>query len=111
MSNTPQSYVVDRDIVNTPIPANGILSQTLWEDDNIKILLFAFDTGQELSQHTASIPAIIHIIKGEATVGFGDAEPIKAAPGFFGYMQAQLPHSVYALSPMLMVLQMMKIPA
>ncbi len=108
MSQTPRSYVVDPDITNTPIPENGILSKTLWEDDSIKILLFAFDTGQELSQHTASIPAIIQIIKGDATVGLGDEAPIPAPTGFFCYMEAQLPHSVYATSPMLMILQMLK---
>lgn len=108
MSEAPRAYVIDPEILNTTIPENGILSKTLWEDDSIKILLFAFDTGQELSQHTASIPAIIQIIKGSATVGLADATPIPAPAGFFCYMEAKLPHSVYATSPMLMILQMLK---
>jgi hypothetical protein len=37
-----------------PIPARGILSQTLSHEGDIEFLLFAFATGEQLSEHTAS---------------------------------------------------------
>ena len=46
----------------------------------IEFLLFAFAAGEQLSEHTAARPAIIHILEGEGEliVG-GDAYP--ARPG------------------------------
>ena len=37
------------------IPENGILSRTLYNDDHVKILVFGFAAGQELSAHTPPI--------------------------------------------------------
>ena len=53
-------------------PADGILSRTLFQDDLIKAVVFGFGQGQELSEHTASKPAMLYFVKGEATVGLGD---------------------------------------
>ena len=47
------------------IPVDGILSRTLHEDEQVKVVLFGFGVGQELSEHTASMPAILHIVQGE----------------------------------------------
>lgn len=40
----------------TEIPADGTLSRTLYRDEHVKVVLFAFDAGQELSEHTAARP-------------------------------------------------------
>jgi len=37
-------------------PAKGILSRTLFNDEKLKVVLFGFAQGEELSEHTASIP-------------------------------------------------------
>ena len=36
------------------IPDNGILSRTLFADDELKAVIFGFDVGQELSEHAAA---------------------------------------------------------
>ena len=41
------------------IPPDGILTRTLYDDEQVKVILFGFDAGQELSEHTASMPAIL----------------------------------------------------
>lgn len=48
-------------------PDDGILTRTLFNDDDVKTVIFGFGTGEELSEHTASMPAILHFIQGEAT--------------------------------------------
>ena len=53
-------------------PADGILSKTIYQDDQIKAVVFGFGQGQELSEHTASKPAMLTFVKGEAVVGLGD---------------------------------------
>ena len=53
-------------------PAQGILSRTIHNDEQLKAVVFGFDQGQELTEHTASKPAILQIIRGEATLTLGD---------------------------------------
>lgn len=89
------------------IPKDGITSRALYADDKTRVVIFGFDQGQELSEHTASMPAIIHVLKGEAAVTLG-AEPHEASAGFWAYMPANLPHSLTAKTPMVMLLTMLK---
>ena len=69
--------------------------------------LFGFATGEELSEHTASMPAIIQIIKGEASLTIGN-EAISGQPGTWIHMAAKTPHSVKAESPAVMLLTLLK---
>src|ERR1039458_6134208 len=59
-------HVYVRDIRElAKVPENGILSQTLQNDDRTKVILFGFAAGQELSAHTAPFPATLIFLKGE----------------------------------------------
>ena len=49
-----------------PIPENGILSRTLFNDQALKVVAFGFSAGQELSVHTAPMAAVLYFVKGEA---------------------------------------------
>jgi len=53
-------------------PEDGILTRTLFNDDDVKAVIFGFGQGEELSEHTASMPAMLHFIQGEATLTLGD---------------------------------------
>jgi len=90
-----------------PIPADGILSRTLHNDDHVKVVLFGFAPGQELSAHTAPMAASIQFVSGEAklTLG-GDTHEVKA--GAFVFMPPQLPHGIMAKTPVVMLLAMYK---
>lgn len=89
------------------IPPDSILSRTFYEDEQLKAIVFAFAAGQELSEHTASHPAIIHILRGEADLTLG-GDPRPGAPGAWIHMAAHLPHSVLARTPVIMLLLMLK---
>jgi quercetin dioxygenase-like cupin family protein len=94
-------------LIEVEIPEHGIISRTLYQDDSTKVVLFGFDAGQELSEHTASVPAIIHILKGEGSLTLKtDTQP--AQPGTWAYMPANLPHSVVARTPLTMLLVMLR---
>ena len=41
------------------VPQKGILSHTLYNDEQAKIILFGFAAGEELTSHTAPMPATI----------------------------------------------------
>lgn len=106
----PQVYThISNLAAQVDIPADGILSRTLYDDGQLKVVIFAFDVGQELSEHTAAVPAILEIIEGEAQLTLGE-DAVAAASGTWVHLAARLPHSVYAKTPVRMLLTMLKAP-
>ena len=101
------NYVAIENLLNElEIPKDGTLSRTLHRDDRVKVVLFGFAGGQELSQHTASVPAMIEILSGEARVTL-DGEEKELSGGSWVFMEANLPHAVYAKSDVVMLLTML----
>ena len=90
----------------TDIPADSIVSRTVYSDDDTKVILFGFAPGQELSEHTAAKPALLHFLRGEADLTLGE-EAAAAQPGAFVHMAAHLPHSVYARTEVVMLLTLL----
>lgn len=88
-------------------PSDGILSRTIYQDDQIKAVIFGFGQGQELSEHTASKPAMLLFVKGEAVVGLGD-DVKDAGAGTWVHMSPGLKHSIKAKTPVVMLLVLLK---
>ncbi|MDR7420107.1 MAG: cupin domain-containing protein [Armatimonadota bacterium] len=88
-------------------PADSIVSRTIYKDERVKAVLFAFAPGQELSEHTASTAAIIHVLRGEARLTLG-RDVRDAAAGTWVRMPPQLPHSLLAKTPVLMLLLLLQ---
>jgi quercetin dioxygenase-like cupin family protein len=89
------------------IPADSILSRTILDTPALKWVLFHFAAGQELSEHTAAMPAVIQIVSGEARLTLGETVH-EATPGTAVYMPAHLRHAVHAHTPLVMLLQLIK---
>jgi quercetin dioxygenase-like cupin family protein len=89
------------------VPANGILSRTLYQDDHVKVILFGFAEGQELSAHTAPFKAAVHILEGKATLTLG-RDTMEAGPGTWVMMEPKLEHGIKALTQVKMLLTMQK---
>ena len=101
------SSVVYQDLVaEAPVPARGILSQTLSNEGGVELVLFAFAAGEQLSEHTAARPAIIHILSGEADLTL-DAESYAAAAGTWARMPANTRHAIVARTPLVMALYLL----
>lgn len=90
-------------------PPDGILSRAIFQDDQIKAVIFGFGAGQELSEHTATKPAMLFFVRGEATVGLGD-EAQEARAGTWVHMAAGLKHSIRAKTPTVLLLILLKGP-
>ena len=103
------SYKVIYELKNEigEIPDDSIISKTIQNDDDIKVVLFGFSENQELSEHTAAMPAIIEIIEGEMTIQLA-GEIITGKPSTWIHMPANLPHSLTAKSRSLMLLTLLK---
>ena len=88
-------------------PRDGTLSRTIYQDDRLKVVLFGFGAGQELSEHTASTPAIMHFLEGEAEITLGGDSRLASA-GSWVHMAPALPHSIRAKTPVVMLLSLLK---
>jgi quercetin dioxygenase-like cupin family protein len=102
----PGYEVIESLTKSVDIPKDGTLSRTIHRDDHVKIVLFGFAGGQELSQHTASVPAIIEIVLGDVRVTL-DGEEKELSSGSWIFMEANLPHAVYARTDVVMLLTML----
>ena len=89
------------------VPADGILTRTLHDDEQLKIVLFGFSASQELSEHTSSLPAIMHFLSGVADVSLG-SDCTSAQAGTWIHMTPQTPHRIVALEPTMMLLTLVK---
>ena len=88
-------------------PADGTLSRTIFQDKRLKVVLFSFSAGQELSEHTASTPAIMHFLTGESDVTLGP-DKVVANAGTWIHRPPQLPHSIRTNTPVVMLLSLLK---
>ena len=103
---TPYTHFLDVASEAQP-PEQGILSRSIYNDDRIKAVVFGFGQGQELSEHTASKPAMLFFVKGEAVVCLGD-DVKDAGPGIWVHMPPGLKHSIKAKTPVVMLLVLLK---
>jgi len=101
------TYFDDVQALLPEIADDSIISRTYLDDENVKGILFGFAAGQELSEHTASRPAILHFLSGEAELTLGP-DTMAAKPGTWVHMPANLPHSIAARTPVVMILLMVR---
>src|SRR6516164_10593387 len=91
----------------TRFAPNGIVSRTLLRTENMRVVLFGFAEGQELTEHTSTQHALIQILSGECEFMLdGQAHSLKA--GDFLYMPPNLPHAVKAARQFSMLLTLAK---
>ena len=88
-------------------PDEGILTRTLYNGDDLKLVLFGFAAGEELSEHTASLPAVLHFLEGQATLTL-EQDSIAAGPGTWVHMPPGMKHSIITQAPTVMVLLLLK---
>jgi quercetin dioxygenase-like cupin family protein len=93
-------------VAESPIPARGILSQTLSDEAGVRLVLFSFAAGEELSEHTAARPAIVHILHGEGELVVG-GRSYPARLGSWLRMAARTPHTLRARTDMVMALYLL----
>ena len=89
------------------IPPEGTLSRTVHRDDHVKVIVFAFDTGQELSEHKAGTAATVVVTRGRLTFTL-DGETFPLGEGGFVHMAPGAPHALRAEEPTVMLLHLLR---
>lgn len=85
----------------------SIVSKTIVEKKTGTVTLFAFDKGQNLSEHTAPFDALVLVIEGEGEVIL-NGKPNSVKSGNMIIMPANIPHAVNAVEQFKMLLVMIK---
>jgi quercetin dioxygenase-like cupin family protein len=86
----------------------AIVSRVLVKQPAGSVTLFAFDAGQELSEHTTPFNALVQVLDGELDVTIGGT-PHRVGPGEVILMPANVPHALRAPVRFRMLLTMLRL--
>jgi quercetin dioxygenase-like cupin family protein len=89
--------------------AGAVVSRTLAKTRGGSVTLFAFDAGQELSEHTAPFDAFVQVLDGEAELVVG-GRSVPARVGETVLMPKGIPHAVKATTRFKMLLTLVREP-
>lgn len=85
----------------------AIVSKTVIDKAAGNVTFFAFAGGQGLSEHTAPFDAFVQVLEGEVLITISGTEyRLKGGEGII--MPANQPHALRALTPLKMLLTMIK---
>ena len=87
--------------------AGSIVSRAIARSKGGSLTLFAFDAGQELSEHTAPFDAFVQVLDGAVELTIG-GEHVPARAGETVLMPAGVPHAVRAAERFKMLLSMVR---
>jgi quercetin dioxygenase-like cupin family protein len=87
--------------------SGSVVSRQITKAESGNVTLFAFDKGQELSEHTAPFDALVHVVEGEAEIIIS-GESYQLNSGDAIIMPADEPHAVKASGQFKMLLTMIR---
>jgi quercetin dioxygenase-like cupin family protein len=85
----------------------AVVSRTLINQKMGTVTLFAFDAGQELSEHTTPYDALVQVLAGETRITIA-GRPFDLKAGEMIIMPANQPHAVSAPTKFKMLLTMIR---
>jgi quercetin dioxygenase-like cupin family protein len=106
MSTAPKSEVLNVTSL-AEYQSGAIVSRQITKAEGGNVTLFAFDEGQELSEHTAPFDALVHVLDGEVEIKIS-GKPSLLKSGEAIIMPANQPHAVKAAKKFKMILTMIK---
>ena len=106
MSTAPKAEILNlAEMVS--YQTGSVVSRQITKAEAGNVTLFAFDAGQELSEHTAPFDALAHVVEGEAEIIIsGKFFQLKSGDAII--MPADEPHAVKAPGQFKMLLIMIR---
>jgi quercetin dioxygenase-like cupin family protein len=77
------------------VKPGGVMPVSVLKSTGANVVVFAFDAGLTLREHTAQLPALIQVLEGEVVVTV-DGHDIPLRPGGILHIEPHVPHSVHA---------------
>ena len=104
MTVAPKSQILKlNDLVS--YQEGSIVSRQITKAESGNVTLFAFDAGQELSEHAAPFDALVHLLDGEAEISISDRS-FSLRIGDAIVIPANQPHTVRGMKRFKMLLTM-----
>lgn len=104
-ANPPMTFVEDLASLITVAPESTV-SRTVLRAEGTRVVLFGFDTGQQLTEHTAAVPVVLQALEGRMNIG-ADGDLVELVPGGVVHLGTRVPHTVEALEPSKLALTML----
>lgn len=106
MSTTPRAEILKvPELVD--YQDGAIVSRIVVKAETGSVTLFAFDAGQELSEHIAPFDALVHVLDGDVEITIS-RKPFRLRTGDGIVMPAGEPHAVKAVTRFKMLLTMIR---
>jgi len=105
MRENPEGVTRASDLV--AYQADAVVSRSVIKQPAGNVTLFAFDAGQELSEHTAPYDALVQVLEGEAEITIG-TQAHRVRTGEMILLPARRPHAVRAAARFKMLLTMIR---
>jgi quercetin dioxygenase-like cupin family protein len=100
---TTDSIVVENLHAKLPITGEATTSRTVVSNDAARVVSFAMDAGQELTDHSAPRPAVIQVVEGHLAFTVA-GQRHELAAGDAVYLAPNERHAVVATTPCRFVL-------
>ena len=88
------------------IAPQSTVSRTILREEGVRLVLFAFDQGEELSEHTAAMPVLLQALDGRFDITAA-GRTVTLVPGGVIHLGTRTPHAVVALEPGRLLLTML----
>jgi len=106
MPTTPRAQILKiADLVE--YQDGSVVSRIVVKAETGNVTLFAFDEGQDLSEHTVAFDALVHVLDGEVEIKIS-GKPFHLRIGDAIVMPANQPHAVRAVKRFKMLLTMIR---
>ena len=89
------------------VQPQSTVSKVVVRDGPLRLVMFAFDAGEELTEHTATVPVVLQVLTGAVSVEAG-GDRVQLLAGGWLFLEANEPHSVVADEPTKMLLTMVR---
>jgi quercetin dioxygenase-like cupin family protein len=86
----------------------AVVSRVIVKEKTGTVTLFAFDAGQELSEHTAPFNAMVLVLDGQVEITIA-GQPLTVKTGELLVMPANQPHALKATTRFKMMLTMIRV--
>lgn len=105
MTEVPFSFLPDPAGL-IEVQTEATVSRTAFRAPGVRVVLFGFDTGQELTEHTAAMPVLLQALSGRFSIT-ADGRTEELVPGGLMHLDTRVAHAVYAHEPSKLMLTML----
>lgn len=88
------------------VQPESTVSRTVLRAEGARVVLFAFDAGQELTEHTAAVPVLLQALDGHLRITAA-GRTLDLRPGGVLHLGTRTPHAVLAVEPSRLILTML----